>query len=201
MEGGDVRKGSARERLLEAAFRAFSEKGYLGTTTREIALKAGVAEVTLFRHFDSKERLFEEVLKTYTFLPKLKGIIPEIRELAYEEAMRIIGLEFLKTLKEEKALVMIMLSEVNLYPEKVRTIHHRFIDEILSTLSSYLRDLQERGLLRDFDPSLGARAFLGMVFSYFKAEEIVKGRDLKEREMEDTVDGFVRIFVEGTKGR
>jgi AcrR family transcriptional regulator len=47
-----------------------SEKGYLGATTREIARVAGVTELTLFRHFGSKQRLFEEMLSRHTFLPR-----------------------------------------------------------------------------------------------------------------------------------
>ncbi len=48
-----------RERILETSLRLFSEKGYLGATTKEISAESGVAEVTLFRHFPSKESLFQ----------------------------------------------------------------------------------------------------------------------------------------------
>ncbi|MGE5799532.1 MAG: helix-turn-helix domain-containing protein, partial [Syntrophaceae bacterium] len=40
-----------REKILDASLRLFSDKGFLGATTRGIARRAGVAEVTLFRHF------------------------------------------------------------------------------------------------------------------------------------------------------
>ena len=53
---------STRERILETALHLFSTKGYLGATTKEISAESGVAEVTLFRHFPSKEILFEEML-------------------------------------------------------------------------------------------------------------------------------------------
>ncbi|PGQ37584.1 TetR/AcrR family transcriptional regulator, partial [Bacillus thuringiensis] len=59
-------KISAKERILEAAISLFGEKGYSSTTTREIAEKAKVSEVTIFRHFGNKEKLFKEgiILKT-----------------------------------------------------------------------------------------------------------------------------------------
>ena len=53
---------TTKEKILTAAMSLVSEKGYLGATTREIAHDAGVTELTLFRHFGSKEKLFEEVL-------------------------------------------------------------------------------------------------------------------------------------------
>src|SRR6476661_2123058 len=52
-----------RERRLDAAGQTFSRDGIRGATTREIARKAGVNEVTLFRHFKSKEQLLGAVLQ------------------------------------------------------------------------------------------------------------------------------------------
>ena len=55
-------------RLLEAAARVFARRGLEGATTREIAREAKVNEVTLFRHFQSKENLLSAVLQR-TFAP------------------------------------------------------------------------------------------------------------------------------------
>ncbi|BFM38236.1 TetR/AcrR family transcriptional regulator [Synechocystis sp. LKSZ1] len=57
-----------RELLLKAAITVFSTDGYVGATTREIARVAGVSEVTLFRHFQSKERLLSAVAQHITAL-------------------------------------------------------------------------------------------------------------------------------------
>ena len=53
---------STRDRLLEAAARVFAREGLTGATTRAIAEEAGVNEVTLFRHFQSKDRLLAAVV-------------------------------------------------------------------------------------------------------------------------------------------
>ena len=52
-----------REKILEAASRIYSECGFRGTTTRRVAQEAGVNEVTLFRHFGSKEVLIREAVQ------------------------------------------------------------------------------------------------------------------------------------------
>ncbi len=52
-----------RERLLEAAAQVYSETGFRGTTTRRIAQVADVNEITLFRHFGTKETLVKAALK------------------------------------------------------------------------------------------------------------------------------------------
>src|SRR5512147_1112753 len=118
---------TAREKILDAALRLFSEKGYLGATTREISQEAGVTELTLFRHFGSKERLFEELLNSYTVLPKLKELLPELRDTSYEKALELIAMRVLLTLKERKAMIKIMYTEVTIYPEKIRAVYNRFV--------------------------------------------------------------------------
>ncbi|GBE33924.1 HTH-type transcriptional repressor KstR2 [bacterium BMS3Bbin06] len=192
-------RADTRTRLLDATLMLISEKGYLGATTREIASRAGVTEITLFRHFGSKEKLFEEVLRTYTFLPKLKELLPELEEKNYEDALTIVGLKLYETLGERKSMVKIMLSEMNVYPEKVRNVYKKFIDELIGILAGYLRRLQKMGEIRKFNPRIGARSFLGVIFSYFQAEEIIRSRTVPQREVKRFVREFVGIFVSGTK--
>src|SRR5512135_1177342 len=140
-----------REKILDAGLNLFSKKGYLGATTKEIAKKAGVAELTLFRHFSSKERLFEEAIKRRSFLPALKGLLPELKDLEYADALAVIANRYLERLAERRDLIRIMHSEIHLYPAKVREIQQNFVGEIVGTLASYFRNLQERQMLKEFD--------------------------------------------------
>lgn len=187
-----------REKILEAGLKLFSKKGYLGATTKEIAQSAGVAELTLFRHFTTKEKLFEEMMSAYSFLPALKGLLPGLKEMSYEEALAEIAGSFLKRLKERRHLVRIMQREIHLYPSKAREVYQNLMGEIVRTLASYFRELQEKGMLREFSPELGARAFLGMFFSYFNTQELAVAQKNRFADSESVVGEFVRIFVRGT---
>src|SRR5271169_4739760 len=51
-----------RSAIIQAVRRVFAEKGFHGTTTRELARAAGVSEALLFRHFPNKEALFTAML-------------------------------------------------------------------------------------------------------------------------------------------
>lgn len=53
----------AKERVLEAALEVFSQKGFHPATMDEIAEKAGVGKGTLYRHFETKEKLFSELVR------------------------------------------------------------------------------------------------------------------------------------------
>jgi AcrR family transcriptional regulator len=187
-----------REKILDAGLKLFSKKGFLGATTKEIAKKAGVAELTVFRHFSSKDKLFEEMIQSYSFLPALKDLLPSLKDLAYEDALYQIGRAFLVRLSERSELIKIMHSEIHLYPAKVKEIYHNIIDEVFRTLASYFRDLQARGTLREFQPELGARAFLGMLFSYFNAQEIMMRKQHMPSDTEQVIREYVGLFVHGT---
>ncbi|MBI4390445.1 MAG: helix-turn-helix transcriptional regulator, partial [candidate division NC10 bacterium] len=51
-----------RERIIQAALTLFSQKGFRGTTTREIARHVGVSEATIFKHFATKEVLYSAII-------------------------------------------------------------------------------------------------------------------------------------------
>ncbi|MEK6673208.1 MAG: TetR/AcrR family transcriptional regulator [Nitrospirota bacterium] len=187
-----------REKIMDAALMLFSKKGYIGATTREIAGNAGVAEVTLFRHFSSKEKLFEEVINTYSFLPALKGLLPSLKNMDYTDALSELAGRFLERLSERKELIRIMHAEIHIYPAKVREIYHNFIDELFRTLASYFRELQLKKVLRDFSPEIGAGAFLGMFFSYFNSKELLLRKDIAAMDSAAVINEFVNIFTRGT---
>ena len=54
-----------RDKIMSVALKLFSEQGYYSTTTSQIANEAGVNEVTIFRHFKTKENLFQETTQNY----------------------------------------------------------------------------------------------------------------------------------------
>lgn len=59
MDKGDKRKNQ----LLQVALDVFIEKGYYGTSTREIARRAGVSSGLLFHYFSNKESIYLELIK------------------------------------------------------------------------------------------------------------------------------------------
>jgi AcrR family transcriptional regulator len=193
-----MRKTETSQKLLDATMKLISEKGYLGATTREIARLAGVTELTLFRHFGTKERLFEELLRSHTFLPRLKELITELDGLSCEDALRLIATRFLMSLKERKSMVKIMYSEVTSYPDKIRHLYNKFIEDLGTALAPYFETLREKGHLRTVSPELAARIFLGMLFSYFRSEEIMREGGMTKIKMEKHIRELVDIFMHGT---
>lgn len=188
-----------KNKILEAALKLFSKKGFLGATTKEIARQAGVTEVTLFRYFPSKEILFAEVINHYSFLPKLHKILEKIKkeEMPVEKSLSLIAKSFLEVLEVKKDLIRIMHAELVRYPDHIKKIYENTVENILRVLGDYFGFLIKKGVFKDIDQEVTARAFLGMFFSYFYAKEIKEILKSKKDDQENIIEIFIKIFLYG----
>lgn len=64
-QSGNGTTGARRTELLGIAARLFAEKGFRNTTVRDIADAAGILSGSLYHHFDSKESMVDEILRTF----------------------------------------------------------------------------------------------------------------------------------------
>jgi AcrR family transcriptional regulator len=191
---------ATRKLILDAAFELISSKGYLGASTREIAQKAGVAEVTLFRHFASKESLFAEVLRSFSSMSVLSELVPHLKSLNYEGALSALAIRFLGWLEDNRKWIRLLSCEVGYAPEEMKDVYGDFNRQLFAVLTEFFSDVRERGVIRpDLDPEHLARAFHSMVFGLFQIE-ILRGvkTDLANK-YADMVKVFVDIFYQGTK--
>jgi AcrR family transcriptional regulator len=189
-------KTDTERRLLEAMLKVASEVGYARATTRRIAQEARVAELTLFRRFGSKQELFRQMLRTYGFLPRLRQVLAGLQNVQPRPALRSVGLRYIATLKERKALVKVILSEISTQPGALRGVYVELIEQMVDLLAGYLRRHRQE-LRRPLRARRAARAFLGMIFSYFLSEEILKNRTIGARQMQEAVGNMVEIFLRG----
>lgn len=186
------------ERILFAARKLFAEKGYAGACTKEIARKAGIAEVTLFRHFASKDNLLEEVMARFTCVAIMPEILAEVAGLPCDRALATVAERFIDYLISNKEWVRIMLSEMQRVPDRLFLHYHEFLDDLLAGFVTCFRRLQQRGCLEEFDLEVGARMFCGFCFNYFTNEELLRRKCYKPTDREATIGEFVRIFLRGT---
>ncbi len=68
--------GGRQEQILQGAMQHFAQKGFRGTTTREIAQDLGISEALMFKYFPTKEALYRAIIQKRTdgseemFFPK-----------------------------------------------------------------------------------------------------------------------------------
>jgi AcrR family transcriptional regulator len=158
---------TTRQRLLEGAARVFARDGIAGSTTREIAREAGVNEVTLFRHFQTKERLIAAVIGENFGVqavqaqqqPSTSGA--DLRADLTEHARR-----YEQLLKENLPLIRTMIGEVQHHGDHERQVFKAIFRPLREALVARLQRAQvESQLVADVHPEILADLFGGMIFT------------------------------------
>ena len=141
----------AREKLLEVAARVYAEAGYRGTTTRRIAQEADLNEVTLFRHFGSKDALLREAIEVADRqsreLLNLDAADPiaELHRWAFAAFQRFY---------RQRNLIRQVLGDIVQRPEIAPSVCDETTTAEFDQLIIYLRVLEERGVVHIGDPML-----------------------------------------------
>lgn len=167
-------KSETRQKILKSARRLFSEKGYRGTPTAQIARDAGVSEVTLYRHFNSKKELFNECIQ----LPLDEMLNMDMSSIAeantLEEFVEAV-LEFrMKIYEEHYEVFRIMFKEFP-YSEEAVTHLMGFIKGQESSLGQLMSKMKGLGEIKrkrnSFVFSLGIRMAIWSYLNFKKLEE------------------------------
>lgn len=181
-----------RDRLLTAAAHVFASAGYRGATTRRIAQEAGVNEITLFRHFGSKDALIHEALRT-TAITVADALPAEPRDPDRE--LRAWCRAVHEHLYAQRAIIRTVMGEMEERPEAAR-VARGCPDASLHVLAGYLRRLRERGLARaEFNASAAAAMLTGVLFADVLGRDIMP--DLYGRDPQTAIAEYVRIFLRG----
>ena len=191
-----MEKISTKDRILTAAYKVFSKSGYSGATTLAISKEAEVNEVTLFRHFGNKQKLFAETIKKYSAIPHIEAA-RLLKDVPVEKAIRVLSHNIMGILDELKSLIAILLSEGPRQPKEGRAILEGGPGQVLINLTGWFTDMKKTGQIRDIDPECAARAFMGMFFSYMVIQKILPGDQVFPIDPQLVVDNYIEIFLRG----
>jgi AcrR family transcriptional regulator len=173
-----------RLQIAEVAMRLFSERGFRGTTTKEIAQAAGVSEAIIFRHFATKEELYTAIIdfkgcggeaaSSVSGRPEHPAVIEEIRGCVAE------AMEAADDLAVFQGVALEMLEHHQGDPEFLRLLMYIALENhslgqvfwdknvrvLYEFLGGYVRRRQREGAFRDVDPYAAVRVFLGSVIHH-----------------------------------
>lgn len=200
-EGSDVNElpvaEPTRERIIQAAYTVFGNKGYAAATTRAIAAEAGVNEVTLFRHFGNKKNLFKAMVDTFYDFSGLSSIPQRLLTGDYRQELNMIGSRIVAVLKERKQIYRLLLSEVEAESE-VRETMVTLPRRVRQMLAQYFEYQIAQGKMRPVHPEIAAQAFMSMFMAFVTYDTIFGESPIPEIPDADIVAQFVDIFIEGT---
>jgi AcrR family transcriptional regulator len=156
-----------RERILNAAFGAFVERGYAGTSTLEIATRARVSKRELYALFKSKEAMLIAGITARTARMGAAAELPEARDRAtLGEILADFGTRLLHEASHPHVIAVYRLAmgEYARAPEIAHTLHSVGREGIRNTLTKGIARAQAAGLLRKGDSGVLASWFLGLLW-------------------------------------
>lgn len=185
-----------RQAIIEAAFDIFRERGYHGTSMRQIAERAGVALGGIYNHFASKEDIFAAVLEAHhpyrRMLPKLEDVQGEtVEELVLDAAHRF---RSEAPLIEEKMLPLAFIEMVEFQGKHFASLVNQFLPLVLNFVQKFE---QRRGKLRDLPLPIILRMFIVTYLGFILTEIILRRVPLFKDMNFNWYDGMFDIYLHG----
>ncbi len=195
-----------REQILQTAVNLFAQKGFRGTTTKEIARLSGVSEAMVFRHFATKDALYDAILDT-------KGCRDGVHRFPWEgnavlqEAMNRkddfavfynIALDALNKHQADEGFMRLLFYSALEEHKLAERFFNEFIARIYDFIGGYIKTRQEDGAMREIDPRLAVRSFLGMLIHH-SLNNILwdKRRTILNVSNEQAAANFAEILLKG----
>ena len=191
-----------QRQLLDAALTVFSRKGFKGTTTKEIAAAAGVAEAIIFQHFPSKEALYNAVLElnlgaweTELDAEAINGYMERGDD---EGLIRTFILRILNCYRSNAAFQRVaMFAALEGHEQGISRLKEQFAP-VYKQFKEYVEKRQREGALMDGDPYAILTGITGIAHQYGMITSIV---DTEISDIPDAtaVEQFTRMLLDGVR--
>ncbi len=189
-----------RQQILKTAIQLFAQKGFRGTTTREIALAAGVNEVTIFRHFASKQELYTAILEIKSSEAGLTSWLVDLAEFA--ERRDDTGLflfaasNILAHYRRDADFLALKLYSSLEGHELAQKYRELQICPLFRFLRDYIVNRQREGAFHRCNPDIAVQAFIGSVYNHAVCLHFSEVDFIKLTE-EETAREFTEVFLRG----
>lgn len=197
-----MRADERREQLIGVAVDLFSRKGFSGTTTKEIAAAAGVTEALIFRHFPTKDALYDAILRWRVDRSGALNWLERLQPLADarddEGLIRAVISNVLLFHSENVDFLRLMFFAVLEDHELAQSFRDRRIRPVYEFLRDYIAVRQTEGAFRELDPGTTVRAIFGPPFYHSIVNNLFHCNMLQTSD-EDAVETFVRLALDGLR--
>jgi AcrR family transcriptional regulator len=189
-------EAQTRTRILQAAQKLFASQGFDGTTTRDLAQAAGVAEGTLFRHFPNKKAILVEVA-TSGWVEILTDLLTELSEMGSYKAVAQVMRRRMWNFQKNADLMRVCFMEVQFHPDLRDRIQLEVITKMTDVGEAFFQTAMDKGIYRQGDAKLVAKVFLGMfAIAGFSNNTIIEP-DASPQQMQEMAEGLADIFLNG----
>lgn len=194
--------GEVRQQILKTAIRLFAQKGFRGTTTREIALAAGVNEVTIFRHFASKQDLYTAILEVKSSEAGITTWVAELVQFAERRddagLFLFVASNILAHYRRDPDFLSLKLYSTLEGHELAQKYRERQICPLFRFLRDYIEKRQRERAFYRCSPDIAVQAFIGSVYNHATCLHFSEVDFIKLSE-EETAKEFTEVFLRGMR--
>lgn len=192
-----------QQKLLDAAIEAFSENGFKGTSTRDIADRAGVHHPLITYHFKNKEQLWraaaDRIFREFNIsLVKAMAEVPDTNPKAKAESFVRTYLHYSRS---QPALHRIILQEANYPSERLDWLVDHHLRPLFDEVHKALVDMRGSGVIPDGNPALlfnMIRVCAGGLIALKLELKRTSGIDLdSDEQIAELADLIIRVFFPG----
>lgn len=189
---------STRQKILDAALKLFSAKSFNGTTTKEIAAEACVAEGTIFRYFKTKKDILFNLAGPIV-IESLTELMQRMAGADDETVLTTVLKNRMQIINQHIDLFKVILYESQFHPE----LREQFIKEIImkaaGLMEQYISKKVISGEYRLVNPQIALRSLVGMMGIFLAWREFLKAEKYVKFDEEKIIDEIVKIFLYGVK--
>ncbi|HWT00874.1 MAG TPA: TetR/AcrR family transcriptional regulator [Pyrinomonadaceae bacterium] len=168
--GGRMAGEERRLQILRVAVSLFSQRGFRGTTTKEIAHAAGVSEAMVFRHFATKEELYTAILDHKACAQEIADPCKLVEDaVAQKDDRAVFGTLAFTALEhhdQDREFLRLLLHSALEGHELAQMFWDRNVLQIYEFLGAYIAERQRDGVFRPIEPKIVVRAFIGMLIHH-----------------------------------
>ncbi|SMB78980.1 transcriptional regulator, TetR family [Desulfonispora thiosulfatigenes DSM 11270] len=192
-----------QKNILKAAVAVFSEKGFAGASTSEIAQKAGVAEGTIFRHYKTKKALLFSIVS-----PTIVGLgapivlkdfesILEKQYVDFADFLRTIIKDRFEFIKNNQAILKIIANEISFHLELQQMVKEILTTRIMTKIQLAIEYFQEQGEIVLLPYETIARLIFSTIAGYAVTRFLISPNQDWNDEQE--IETMIEFLVKGLK--
>ena len=186
-----------RQAIIHAAIQLFSEKGFRGTTTRELAAAVGVSEPVIYQHFATKKELYEAIIESKS--QQASSDVECWAELSGSDDRTVflgLGGMIWRWFEDDPTLTRLLFFSALEGIELADMFFNRHATAFLEAVSTYIRKRIKARAFRSGDPETLAWSFIGMVAHHAESVSVFRFNP-KPRPRELVLGEMVDLFLRG----
>lgn len=183
------------EQIYQAAVAEFQEKGFADASMDRISARAGASKRTVYKHFESKEKLFQELVRRHwnrlvstldVRYDKDRDIRDQLTALGQAEGR-------LMTSPEVMSMSRLVISELLRSPDLVEQNEEK--TDCKAALEKMLRDATSDGQLKVEDPRAATEEFIGLLKARAFWPVVLGAPMVSGQEMDEIIENAVTIMM------